>query len=82
MNARYYQAGMEKVNYYSRMTKQCIEKSFDIDYQELFPDISSTDSIRKMSDDKSDEEQSSSNDYTEYSDYICFVISKLWIARE
>ena len=32
-----------------------------------------------MYDDKSDEEESSSNDYTEYSDNISFDISKLWI---
>ena len=35
-----------------------------------------------MSDDKSDEDESSSNDYTDYSDDILFVISKLWIERE
>ena len=33
--------GMDKVYYYSRMTKRCIEKKIsDIDYQRLFPDIS------------------------------------------
>ena len=35
-----------------------------------------------MSEDKSDEEDSISNDYTEYLEYICFFISKLWIERE
>ena len=35
-----------------------------------------------MSDGESYEEDSLSNDYTEYSDNICFVISKLCIERE
>ena len=35
-------AGIENVYYYSRMTNQYIEKTiFDIDYQKLFPEISS-----------------------------------------
>ena len=50
-------------------------------YQRVFPDISSPDNIWNMSDDKSDEEESSSNDYTEYSDNVSFFISKLWIER-
>ena len=34
-------AGMDKVYYYSRMTKQCIEKTkLDLDYQKTFPEIS------------------------------------------
>ena len=32
-----------------------------------------------MSDNESDEEESSSNDYTDYSENLCFVISKLWV---
>ena len=67
-------AGTEKVYYYLRITKQCIEKKIDIDYQELFPEISSSWNVWNKSDDKSDEEESSSNDYTEYSDNICFLI--------
>ena len=71
---------MVKVYYYLRITKQCIEKKIsDIDYQKLFPDINSTANICNMSDDESDEEELSSNDYTDYSENICFVISKLWI---
>ena len=35
-----------------------------------------------MSDDKSDEEESISNDFTLYSENICFVISSLWNKRE
>ena len=35
-----------------------------------------------MSDDESDEEESSSNDFTDYSEILCFVISKLWIEEE
>ena len=34
-----------------------------------------------MYDKKSDEEESSSNDYTGYSDNTCFSISKLWIEK-
>ena len=32
-----------------------------------------------MSDDKIDEEESSSNDYTGYSDYICSIIPNVWV---
>ena len=72
-------AGMEKVYYYSRMTKQCIEKKIsDIDYQKLFLDISSPANICNKSDDKSDKEESLPNDCNAYLDNICFFISKLW----
>ena len=70
---------MEKIYYYLIMTKQCIQKTiYDIDYQKLFPDISSPDNIWNESDDESDKEELLSNDYTEYSDNICFVMSNLW----
>ena len=76
-------AGMEKVYYYLIMTKRCIEKTIsDIDYQRLFQDISSPDNIWNDSDDESDEEESISNDYTLYSENICFVTSNLWNERE
>ena len=65
------------------MTKQCIEKKIsDIDYQRLFPDISSPANIWNELDDKSDEEESISKYCTLYSDHICFVISILWNRRE
>ena len=52
-------AGMEKVYYYSRITKHCIEKTvYDIGYQEIFPGVSSPDNIWNMSDDKRYEEES------------------------
>ena len=39
------------------MTKQCIEKTkSDLDYQKVFPEISSLANIWNMSDDESDEE--------------------------
>ena len=44
----------------------------DIDYQELIPNISSPDNICNIADDKSDEEDSSLNEYTGYTDNICF----------
>ena len=48
-----------KVYYYSRMTKQCADKTVsDIDYQKLFPEINSTANIWNMFDDKVDEEES------------------------
>ena len=72
-------SGMEKFYYYSRITKQCIEKTIsDIDYKKLFPDILSQTNIWNDSDNESDEEDSLSNGYTEYLDNIYFVISKLW----
>ena len=59
------------------MTTQCIDKIlYDIDYQRLFPDITSTANILNESDEKIDEEDSISNDCTLYSENICFVISK------
>ena len=65
------------------MTKQCIDKTiYDIYYQIILPDISSPANIWKESDDKSDEEESISNDYNLYSDNICFVISNFWNERE
>ena len=68
---------MEKVYHYLRMTKQRIEKKIDPDYQRGFPDISSQANIWNISDDKSDEEESISNDCTLYSENICFFISSL-----
>ena len=74
---------MEKVYYYSRITKQCIEKKkSDLDCQRFFPDISSPANIRNMSNDKSDEEKSISNYCTLYSENICFVISILKNEKE
>ena len=35
-----------------------------------------------MSDDEGDGEDPPSNDYTGYTEYKCFFISKLWIERE
>ena len=74
---------MDKVYYYSIMKNQCIEKKeSDHDYQRVFPDISSPASIWNMYDVESDEEESISNDFTLYSENICFVISKLWNKSE
>ena len=65
------------------MNKQCIEKTIpDIYYQRLISNISSPANIWNESDEKSDEEESISNDCTEYSDNIIFVISKLWNETE
>ena len=65
------------------MTKKCIEKAISyIDYQRLFPDISSPANIWNESDDKSYEKESISNYCTLYSDNICFVISSLWNEKE
>ena len=65
------------------MTNQCIEgKKSDIDYQRVFPEISSSANIWNMSDDKSDEEDSISFYCTLYSENICFVISSLCNGRE
>ena len=52
-----------------------------MDYQKLFPDTNSSANIWNMYDGESDEEDSSSNNYTDYSENICFVISKLWIDK-
>ena len=54
------------------------EKVSDIDYYKLFPDIWSPSNIWNNLDDESDEEESISNDCTEYSENICLVISNLW----
>ena len=71
---------MDKVYHYSRMTKQCIEKTISHIYShKLFPDMDSTANIDNMSDDESDEEDSSSNDYTDYLENINFVMSNLRI---
>ena len=49
------------------MNKQCNEKPIsDIGYNILFPDISSPTNIWNMSDEKSDEEDLLSNNYTKY----------------
>ena len=76
-------AGMEKVYYYSIKTNQCIDKTIsDVNYQKILPYISSPANIWNDSDEKSEEEESISNDCTEYSDNIIFVISKLWNETE
>ena len=50
------------------MTEQCIEKTISvIDYQWLFPEILSPDSIWIMYDEENDEEESISNYCTLYS---------------
>ena len=77
---------MDKVYYYSRMTKQCIEKTkLDIDYQRFFPEISSYANIWNTSDDESYEDELTvpiSKDSMLYSENICYVISNLWNKRE
>ena len=51
-------AGMEKVYYYLRMTKQCIEKkTSDIDHQKPFPDMLSPANTWNESDGESDKEE-------------------------
>ena len=56
-------AVMDKVYYYYRMTKQCIEKTkSDLDYQRVLPDVSSLANIRNTSDDEGDEEEPTSKD--------------------
>ena len=46
-------AGMDKVYYYSRMTKKCIEKKkLDLDYQRVFLETSSYANIWITSDDE------------------------------
>ena len=49
-----------------------MRKKSDIDYQRVFPDISSLANIWNKSDEKSDKEESKSNDCATYSDNICF----------
>ena len=67
----------------SRMTTQCIEKTkSDLDYQRVFPDISSPASIWKISDDECDGEESISNDSTLYHENVCFAVSSLCNERE
>ena len=74
---------MEKFYYCSRITKRCIEKKkSDLDYQRVFPDISSPANIWNISDDKIYEEESISNHFTLYYENICFVISSLWNKRK
>ena len=76
-------AGMGKVYYYSRMTKQCIKKTkSDLDYQRVFPEVSSLSNIWNTSDDESDEEEPTVKGSILYSGNICFVISNLWNKRE
>ena len=49
---------MEKVYYYLRMTKQCIEKkTSDIDHQKPFPDMLSPANTWNESDGESDKEE-------------------------
>ena len=49
-------SGMCKVYYYLRMKKQCIEKTkSDLDYQRVFPDVSSLANIWNMSDEQRNE---------------------------
>ena len=55
--------GTDNVYYYSIITKQCIEETkLDLDYQRVFPDVSSLANIRNTSDGKSDEEEPTSKD--------------------
>ena len=54
------------------------EKISYIDYKKLFSYIFSPANIYNDWYDKSDEETSISNEYTEYSDNIRFVISNFW----
>ena len=49
------QSGMEKLYYYSRITKQYIDKTIsDIDYIVVLTDFHSTADLWNMSDDESD----------------------------
>ena len=68
------------------MTKQCIEKTkSDLDYQRVFPGVSSFANIWITSDDESDEDEPTvptSKDLILYSEHICYVISNLWNKRE
>ena len=72
--------------YYSRMTKQCIEKTkLDLDYQRSFPEVSSCSNIWITSDEESEEDEPTvptSKDSILYSENICYVISNLWNKRE
>ena len=63
--------------------KQFTEKTkSDLDYQRVFPEVSSLANIWNTSDDKIDEEEPTSKDSILYSGNICFVISNLWNKRE
>ena len=65
------------------MTKQCIQKTkLDLDYQRLFPEVSSYVNIWITSDDESDEEDPTLKDSILYSENICFVISNFRNKRE
>ena len=64
------------------MTKQCIEKKLDLDYQRFFPDTFSPSNIWIICTDESNEEESISNYFTLHYENICFVISNLWNERE
>ena len=79
-------AGMEKLYYYSRMKKQCIKKTkLDLEYQRVFPEVSSFSNTWITSDDESDEEEPAlptAKHSILYSENICFVISNLWNKRE
>ena len=79
-------AGMEKLYYYSIITKQSIVKTkLDLDCQRVFPEISSYANIWNTSDDKSDDDEPTvptSKDSILYSENICYVISNLWNKRE
>ena len=56
------------------MTKQCIEKTkSDLEYQRVFPDISSPDNIWNMYVGESDEEESISNNLTLYPEIFALL---------
>ena len=59
------------------LPSSALRKRSDIDYQILFPDISSLSNIWDESDDESDEEESIYNDCTFYSDNINIFPIKL-----
>ena len=61
---------MDKVYYYPRTKRQCLEKKYDIGYQKLSTEINSTSDKWNMSDDESDEEESLSKDHTDYSENL------------
>ena len=59
-----------------------LRKKSDLDYQRVFPDVSSLANIWNMSDDESGEEEPTSMDSILYYENICFVICSLWNKRE
>ena len=77
---------MDKVYYYLRMTKLCIEKTKSaLDYQRFSPEVSSLANIWNTSDDESDKDDPTvptSKDSMLYSENICYVISNLWNKRK